>query len=159
MSIGSKKFSWVAFVFFVGSALLAGGIGALLGGNFSVVQEWNAPPLAPPSRLFFPVWTVLYTAMGIAAYLVRQTGDVDRTTSLGIYFLQLIINLLWPLFFFRLQCLLFSFFWILLLIALVALTINAFCRHNRTAGWLLIPYLLWLLFAAYLNLGYWILNR
>ena len=103
MTIGTKKFSWGAFAFFVGTAVLAGGLGALLGGDFSVVQALIPPPLAPPAWLFFPVWTVLYVAMGIAAYLVWKTGDVDRADSLRVYFLQLAINVLWPLFFFRLE--------------------------------------------------------
>lgn len=159
MTIGSKKFSWRALLFFVGITLAAGVLGALLGGDFSVVKEWTAPPLAPPSWLFFPVWTILYTLMGVAAYLVWQTGDVDRTESIAVYFLQLFVNVLWPLFFFRLQWRLFSFFWILLLIALVAYTIKRFSAHSTAAAWLLIPYLAWLLFAAYLNLGYYVLNR
>lgn len=159
MTIGTKKFSWGAFAFFVGTALSAGGLSALLGGDFSVVREWTPPPLAPPAWLFFVVWTVLYTAMGIAAYLVWQTGDVDRTASIGLYFLQLGINVLWPLFFFRLAWRLFAFFWILLLIAAVARTVRRFAAHSTAAAWLLVPYLAWLLFAAYLNLGYYVLNR
>lgn len=159
MTIGTKKFSVGAFVFFVGITLLAGGIGALLGGDFSVIQALQPPPLAPPSWLFFPVWTVLYIAMGIAAYLIWKTGDIDRNASLRVYFLQLAINLLWPLFFFRLQWRLFAFFWILLLIALVAYTIKRFSAHSTAAAWLLLPYFVWLLFAAYLNLGYYVLNR
>ena len=159
MTIGSKKFSWRALLFFVGTALAAGVISALLGGDFSVIQQWNAPPLAPPSWLFFPVWTILYITMGVAAYLVWQTGDIDRTQSIGIYFLQLAVNVLWPLFFFRLQWRLFAFLWILLLIGAVAYTIRRFSAHSTAAAWLLIPYFAWLLFAAYLNLGYYVLNR
>lgn len=159
MTIGTKKFSWRAFLFFVGITLLAGGLSALLGGDFSVVQELQPPPLAPPAWLFFPVWTVLYIAMGTAAYLVWKTNDIDRGTSLRVYFLQLAINVLWPLFFFRLQWRLFAFLWILLLIATVAHTIKRFAAHSTVAAWLLIPYLAWLFFAAYLNLGYYVLNR
>lgn len=159
MTIGSKKFSWQALLFFIGTALAAGVIGALLGGDFSVVQQWNAPPLAPPSWLFFPVWTILYTLMGIAAYLVWQTGDIDRMQSIAVYFLQLAVNVLWPLFFFRLQWHLFSFFWLLLLVVLVAYTIKRFSAHSTVAAWLLLPYFVWLLFASYLNLGYYVLNR
>ena len=155
----TKKFSWKALLFFVGGTLLAGGLSTLLGGDFSVVRTWVAPPLAPPSWLFFPVWTVLYTAMGVAAYLVWQTGDIDRNESLKLYAAQLAVNVLWPLFFFRLEWRLFAFFWILLLIALVAYTIRSFSAHSRVAGWLLVPYLIWLLFAAYLNFGYYVLNR
>lgn len=155
----SKKQRIWALVISIGIALLAGGIGALLGGGFSMQETLAKPPLAPPGWLFAPVWTILYTLMGIAAWLVWKSEDVDRTGALTIYVLQLIVNVLWPLFYFRLQWLLFAFFWILLLIALVAVTFKKFRPLDRTAGWLLIPYLVWLLFAAYLNLGYYILNR
>jgi tryptophan-rich sensory protein len=142
----------------VGGTLLAGFIGGLLGGSTGQYATLKSPPLAPPGWLFAPVWLLLYTAMGVAAYLVWQTGDEDRGQALRLYGWQLAVNVLWTLFYFRLEWRLFSFFWILLLIALVALTIQAFYAHSRLAALLLIPYLLWLLFAAYLNLGYYVLN-
>ena len=154
----TKRFSWRAFLFFVGGTLLAGFIGGLLGGNFNNYEALKAPPLAPPGWLFAPVWIFLYATMGFAAYLVWQTGDIDRGRALRLYGWQLLVNVLWPLFYFRLEWRLFAFFWILLLIALVALTIRAFYNHSEWAALLLIPYLLWLLFAAYLNLGYYVLN-
>ena len=159
MNLGSKKISWRALLTLVGITLLAGGFGALLGGDFSIVKAWEAPPLAPLSWLFFPVWTVLYTVMGIAAYLVWETKGIDRDGTLAVYFLQLIVNILWPLLFFRLQWQLLALFWILLLIALVAFTIKRFFGHSTIAALLLLPYLAWLLFAAYLNFGYFLLNR
>lgn len=142
----------------VGGTLLAGFLSGLLGGNFAVYEQLEAPPLAPPAWLFLPVWATLYLAMGVAAYLVRQSGDVDYAAALRLYVWQLAVNVLWSFFFFRLGWRLFAFFWILLLIALVALTINAFCKHSRTAGWLLVPYFAWLLYAAYLNLGFFVRN-
>lgn len=154
----SKPFSWRAFLFFVGGTLLGGFIGGLLGGSTEQYEALKAPPLAPPGWLFAPVWLLLYTAMGIAAYLVWQTGDEDRGQALRLYGWQLAVNVLWPFFYFRLEWRLFAFFWILLLIALVALTVRSFYEHSRLAALLLIPYLLWLLFAAYLNLGYYVLN-
>lgn len=155
----SSRPSWKMVILFVGGTLLVGALSGLLGGDFSRYAQLNAPPLAPPRWLFFPAWLALYLAMGIAAWLVWHTGDVDRAAALRLYVRQLGVNALWPLFFFRLDWSLFSFFWILLLIALAALTINTFCRHSRAAGWLLIPYLAWLLFAAYLNLGFFVLNH
>lgn len=149
---------WRVALLWIGGTLLAGGISALLGGDFGVYQELTPPPLAPPRWVFFPVWTALYLLIGIAAFLVARSGDIDRGSALRLYLRQLVVCVLWPLFFFRLNLRLIAFFWILLLIALTALTINAFCRHSRTAGWLLLPYLLWQLFAAYLNLGFVLLN-
>ncbi len=154
----SKKRPWLPWLIFVGIALLAGGIGALLGGGFTANEGLNAPPLAPPAWLFPIVWTLLYIAMGTAAWLVWRSGDIDREQSLRLYRLQLAVNVLWTLWYFRLEWRLFAFFWVLLLIALVALTIRRFSRHSAAAGRLLIPYLLWLCFAAYLNLGYYVLN-
>ena len=145
-------------LFHVGGTLLAGAAAGLLGGSFSEYARLEAPPGSPPGWLFLPVWLLLYALMGIAAFLVDRSGDGDTGTALRFYWIQLLVNILWPLFYFRLSLRLFAFFWILLLIALVTRTVREFCRHSRTAGWLLIPYFVWLLFAAYLNLGYYVLN-
>lgn len=142
----------------VGGTLLVGGISALLGGDYRVYQELQPPPLAPPSWLFFPVWTLLYLAMGTAALQIARSGDIDRGHALHLYLAQLAVCALWPLFFFRLEMRVFAFFVVLLLLALAALTVRAFCRHVPLAGWLLLPYMAWLLFAAYLNLGFAIRN-
>ena len=134
-----------------------GGLGALLGGNFNL-DALTSPPLAPPAWLFPVVWTVLYTLMAVAAYLVYTSGDVARREPLQLYLLQVVVNILWPLFFFRLEWRLFAFVWILVLIALVVLVFKRFFSIVPTAAYLLIPYLAWLAFAAYLNLGYYVLN-
>lgn len=96
--------------------------------------------------------------MGIAAYLVWSSGDLDRGASLRMYILQLLVNVLWPLFFFRLQWRLFAFFWLLLLLAALSLTMAGFRYIRKSAYWLLVPYFLWVLFAGYLNLGIYLLN-
>ena len=115
------------------------------------------PPLAPPSFLFPIVWTILYILMGVSYGLLVQNGQDSENIS-SIYYLQLFVNLLWPLFFFVLQWRLFAFFWLLLLIGLVIVMIIRFYRNHRGAGLLQLPYLLWLFFAAYLNLSIYILN-
>ena len=97
--------------------------------------------------------------MAIAAYLVYTSRDIDRGAPLRLYLLQVIVNALWPLFFFRLEWRLFAFVWILLLIALVVLTMVGFKPISNTAFWLMVPYLVWLLFAAYLNFSFYLLNR
>ena len=158
MAENKWKTFWIPAAVCVGGTLLAGGIGALLGGGYSDYGTLAPPPLAPPGWLFPVVWTVLYAAMGIAAFLVWRTGDVDRAGALKLYGAQLLVNILWPLFYFRLEWRLFSFFWILLLILLAVLTMRAFKALEEWAGTLFIPYILWLAFAAYLNLGYYILN-
>lgn len=152
------KIDWKVLLFFLVYTFVLAGIGVLLGGGFDL-ESLNKPPLAPPAWLFPVVWTILYTLMAIAAYLVFVSNDLDRGPSLRLYLLQVVINALWPLFFFRLEWRLFAFFWLLLLIAVVVLTMVGFRKINRTAFRLMIPYLIWLLFAAYLNIGFYLLNR
>ena len=148
---------WKALIFFLAYTLLLGGLGALLGGNFDITSP-EQPPLAPPAWLFPVVWTILYTLMAIAAYLVYISGDMARREPLQLYLLQVVVNILWPLFFFRLEWRLFALVWLLVLLALVVAVFKKFRPISSTAAYLLIPYLVWLAFAAYLNLGFYILN-
>lgn len=146
-----------ALAVFVGTALVAGAVGGFLGGNMGF-DGLKKAPLTPPGWVFPVVWTILYILMGIAAYLVWNTKDAPTRSLLRPYWLQLFVNMLWPLFFFRLEWRLFSFFWLLLLIGLVSWTMARFRTASRAAYWLLFPYLLWLLFAAYLNLSFYLVN-
>lgn len=142
--------------------LLVGAVAGLLtrGGmeDFMMLQK---PPLSPPAWLFPVAWTILYILMGVASWLVLTSGADEETIDRAqtIYFYQLIVNFLWPIFFFQFQWYLFSFFWLLLLWGLVFIMIRQFAEISRLAAILCIPYLLWLTFAAYLNFGVWWLNR
>ncbi|MBP5209667.1 MAG: tryptophan-rich sensory protein [Clostridia bacterium] len=119
----------------------------------------NRPPLSPPGWLFPVIWTLLYLAMGYASYLVWKRGDcIFRPTALLAYAVQLILHFFWPLFFFGLRAFALSFFWLLLLLTAALATLIYFFRCERRAGWWFSPYVVWLVFAAYLNLGVWILN-
>lgn len=153
-----NKIDWKVLLFFFGYTFVLAGIGTLLGGGFNI-QSLNQPPLAPPAWLFPVVWSVLYALMAIAAYRVFVSNDMDRGRALRLYLVQVIVNVLWPLLFFRLEWRLLAFFWLLFLIALVLLTMVAFYQIDKTAFWLMVPYLLWISFAAYLNLGFYLLNR
>ena len=146
----------------IGIPLILGVLVGLLTRNamndFKLLEQ---PPLTPPDILFPIVWTILYTLMGISCYLIK-TSDASKeevADVLPIYFYQLVVNFLWPIFFFNLEWHLFSFIWLLLLWVLVARMIMKFYPLNKTAAYLNIPYLIWLTFAAYLNLGVWWLNR
>ena len=142
--------------------LIVGLLSALLTRNSMEVFDMVAkPPLAPPAWLFPVVWTILYTLMGISSYLILTSGaQKDEVESaIRLYAYQLIVNFLWPTIFFNLGWYLFAFFWLLLLWGLVLFMILRFKDINRIAAYLNIPYLIWLTFAAYLNLGIWILNR
>ena len=142
--------------------LLVGLISGLLTRN--AMQDFQTlvkPPLAPSGWLFPVVWTILYTLMGISAYLI-QTSSADpevKSDALMIYRYQLIVNFLWPVLFFSFGWYLFAFAWILLLWGLVILMIWDFSKISKTAAYLNIPYLIWLTFAAYLNGAIWWLNR
>lgn len=138
---------------------LGGGIlvGFLTSGR-EVYETLVKPPLSPPAILFPIVWSILYTLMAVSASLILSSKSPKTDSAMKIYYIQLIVNFIWPILFFNFGFLTLSFVWILLLIALVALMIYKFYGINKTAAFLQIPYLLWLLFAAYLNLGFVILN-
>lgn len=121
----------------------------------------NKPPLSPPGYLFPIVWTILYILMGIASYLVftgnKKQQDIED--ALTVYGVQLVVNFFWSIFFFRFEWYLFSFFWLVLLWILILYTIKLFYPLSKTAAYLLIPYLLWVTFAGYLNLSIYLLNK
>ena len=141
--------------------LAVGGIAALLTrDSMKIFETLNKPPLSPPGWLFPVVWTALYILMGIASYLVcasgRERAAVDG--AIRLYGAQLAVNFIWPILFFKLEMYLLAFIWLILLWALILAVILRFARLNRTAGRIMIPYLLWVTFAGYLNCGVWLLN-
>lgn len=141
--------------------LLVGIVAAIIsGGGMEVFESVNKPPLSPPAWLFPVVWTILYILMGISSYLVLTSGAEENEISkaMTIYGYQLAVNFLWPTFFFNFQWYLFSFLWLVLLWVLVLVMIIRFWGIDRTAAYLNIPYLVWLTFAGYLNLGIWWMN-
>jgi len=141
--------------------LLVGAVaGALTANSMEVFATVEKPPFAPPGWLFPVVWTILYTLMGISSYLIL-TSDAEENAkerAIRVYGLQLLVNFLWPTFFFNFRWYGFSFFWLLLLWFLVIVMISRFREISRLAAYMNIPYLLWLTFAAYLNWGIWRLN-
>lgn len=156
------KIQFKTLIICIAVPLLTGGIAALLTRNgMEAFATVNKPPLSPPGFLFPVVWTILYTLMGIASYLVFCSGqnNEDITDALIVYALQLTFNFFWSFFFFGLEWYLFSFFWLLLLWGLILYTILLFYRLSQTAAYLLIPYLLWVTFAGYLNLGIALFNQ
>lgn len=134
--------------------------GFLTRGSMQVFRQLNKPPLSPPGAVFPIVWTILYILMGIASYLVFSSGagQGDIRNALSVYGLQLAVNFFWSLFFFNLGRYFFSFVWLVLLWLLILFTIRLFYPISRPAAYLLVPYLLWVTFAGYLNLGIAILN-
>lgn len=137
--------------------LLGAAVGLLTMGSMDY-EQLRQPPLSPPAILFPIVWTILYVLMGVSYGMIKDKSRLESGDSL-IYYLQLFVNLLWPVAFFVLKWRLFAFFWILLLDVLVILMVVRFTRKNKTAGYLQIPYAVWVIFATYLNLGVYLLNR
>ncbi|MCP5111321.1 MAG: tryptophan-rich sensory protein [bacterium] len=150
---------WLGLVLSIVLCFAASGIGSLF--TAASVSTWyqalERPAWNPPDWVFGPVWSALYLSMAIAARLVWRRRE--RTARpLLIFGVQLFLNVLWSALFFGLRSPGTAFVGILLLWAAILATIQAFARISRPAGWLLIPYLLWVTFAAALNFSIWRLN-
>lgn len=139
-------------------------IGGLLSGIISMcgIKEFNMlnkPFLTPPGFIFPIVWTILYVLMGIGSYLIYSENDINSNCCLKIYGINLFINFLWSPIFFGLNLRLFALIWIILLDIIIVYMIVCFYKVNKKAAYLQIPYLIWSLFATYLNLAFYLLNR
>lgn len=117
----------------------------------------NKPVLAPPGWVFPVAWTILYILMGIASYLVLTSGK-PNDAALTVYGIQLVFNFFWSIIFFNLEMYLFAFIWLVVLWLLIFKTAILFYQISKPAGYLMIPYLLWVAFAGYLNLSIYLLN-
>lgn len=145
---------WLALTFL--AAVLAG-MASVEAGSF--YRELALPAWAPPAWLFGPVWTVLYAMMGVAAWLVwREKGFSRARGALGVYLLQLGMNTLWSWLFFAWKLGGPAFVDILNLLILIAIMVVAFWRVRPLAGAMIMPYLLWVAFAAWLNYTVWQMN-
>jgi len=140
---------------------------ALVGSLFTrgAVTDWyatlNRPSFTPPNWLFGPVWTILYLLMAISAFIVWQKSLVNPAVKIALilYLVQLILNALWSVIFFGLKLPMLAFIEIIMLWTAIVFTILAFARVSITAALILVPYILWVSFAAVLNFSIWFLNR
>ena len=134
--------------------------GLLTSGSMEAFSSLNKPALSPPGFLFPIVWTILYILMGISSYLVITSGAGKNKIrdALVTYGLQLLFNFFWSIWFFNLGWYLLSFVWLLILWVLIFNTIAAFYEISKPAAYLLIPYLLWVTFAGYLNFAIYLMN-
>ena len=168
------RINWKSLLISILIPIAVGGAAGLLSmGGMESFSMMNQPPLSPPAWVFPVVWTILYILMGISSYLIYVSGphmsqntgsnkntkeNNGKSKALTTYGYQLLVNFLWPVFFFNFQWYFFSFLWLAVLWILVAKMILEFGEISRIAALLNIPYLLWLSFAGYLNLGVWLLN-
>ena len=137
--------------------IIGGAIVGLITSGYMNYTDIVKPPLSPPGIVFPIVWTILYILMGISYFITAKDNESNKELD-QIYLLQLLVNFLWPIIFFILRMYFTAFLWIILLIILVIVMIKELLKVNKVSGYLQIPYLIWLLFATYLNLGITLLN-
>ena len=155
------KINWKKLLISLAIPIATGGLaGWITSGAMDVYDSFEKPFLSPPGWLFPVVWTVLYALMGLAFYLAWTTpADMNEKKKASIlYFTQLALNFIWPIVFFSLEMPLAAFFVLAILWILIYLTIQQFSAINERAGDLLLPYILWVSCAGYLNLGIYLLN-
>ena len=147
---------WKTYAAYIIVTLLGGILAAVVTmDGMQVYSTLEKPVLAPPAWLFPVVWTILYVLMAIGG--ARYALNLKMIS--GIYFLQLVVNWLWPVIFFNFNAYLFAFFWLLLLLVLVIIMTWQFYKVDKLAGLLQISYILWLTFAGYLNIMVYLLNK
>lgn len=137
--------------------IVGGVVGFLISGSMDY-DSLQKPFLAPPALTFPIVWTILYILMGISYGILKEKELIDNKVS-TIYYVQLAVNALWPIIFFILKWRFVAFLWIILLALLVIWMSIKFYSKNKLVGLLQIPYIIWTLFATYLNLGIYLLNK
>ncbi len=137
--------------------IIGGVIVGLITSGYMDYKNMVKPPLSPPSYIFPIVWTILYILMGISYFLATKDNENNKELD-QIYLLQLLVNFMWPIIFFVLKMYFTAFLWIILLLILVIVMIKELLKENKISGYLQISYLIWLLFATYLNIGIFLLN-
>lgn len=159
----SKPFFRIAgLILWIGICYLVAWAGAQVSPGMAS-PDWydalNKPSWNPPGWLFGPVWTTLYTFMGIAAWLVwKENGFKNASSALSLFLVQLLLNGVWSQIFFGMQEVGWAFLEIFFLLGAIIATTVLFFRHSSAAGWLLIPYIVWVGFATVLNGAIWVMN-
>lgn len=157
-----KKINWKTLLVCMAIPLTIGAVsGFVTHGGMEEMKLMEKPPLSPPDWLFPVVWTILYSLMGIASYLVLKSDAPQKSieNALKLYGVQLLFNFFWTIWYFNLQAFFFSFGWLVVLWIMILVMTVMFFRISKPAGYMLLPYLLWVGFAGYLNLGVAVLNR
>ena len=147
--------NWKVYLVAIILTLLVGALSGFISmGGMETYATLEKPFLSPPAWLFPVVWTILFVLMGVGvARVYLKTERVPR-----IYIIQLFFNFLWPIVFFNLEAYFFAFIWLIALLVLVIIMAIQFYNVDKLAGLLQIPYILWLIFAGYLNFMVYMLN-
>lgn len=146
-----------SLLFYIVITLIIGSVPSIFVYTNNVYEKLNKPFLSPPGILFPIVWSILFILMGVSIYRVNKYKRNYENPNF-IYFFQLIVNSLWTPIFFGLNFYFFAFLWLILLIVLVLIMYRTFYKIDKTSAYINIPYIIWLLFAGYLNLFIFILN-
>lgn len=150
------------FVYSLFIPVMVGIISAAISSRgMEIYKVMEKPPLSPPAWVFSVVWTILYLVMGLSSYLIieARTDVKSKAAALMFYGIQLFMNFMWSILFFNLGMYMFSFIWLVIMLCVVVICAFKFFYISSLAGFLLVPYILWLSFAAYLNLGAYMLSR
>ena len=162
-----KKLNVLKLVIAIIIPLLVGGLSAFITNNAMMMFDTiKKPPLSPPGIIFPIAWSILYVLMGIASYLIynldiKKLNDAQvvlRKNTLVIYAIQLIFNFFWSIIFFKFSMYKFAFVWLVILWVLVFVFIKNAFKLNKVSAYLMVPYLLWMTFAGYLNIMIAVLN-
>lgn len=155
-----KRFPWKSCIKWVALTEAVGFLAGFLTRNgVDAFQQFAQKSiLTPPGWVFPVVWSILYALMGIGVCMVSDSGQQGGNRCVNLFFAQLIVNFFWPLLFFNAAAYGFALFWLGILIILTGMMAACFYKKVPLAGALQIPYVLWLLFAAYLNAAAWQLN-
>lgn len=157
---GKGNLDWKALLLHLAIPLLVGGLsGFLTRDAMKAFASLEKPALSPPGWVFPVVWTILFLLMGLGSYIVWKSASAVRAVALGIYSVQLFVNFFWSILFFNFGKHLAAFIWLLFLLALLLVMFYYFRKAEPLAAYLQIPYILWVLFAGYLNFGVYLLNR
>lgn len=152
---------WIDTLLFVGGTIFLGGLATLLGGKMFNFDSYQMP-LGMVPKIIFPIaWSIIYIAIGVSTLLMWRDKEIkskDRKTNLIIYFIHMFFNVLWPLFFFRLNMIVFAVFWLIALIGIAFACMYRYFVANLPAGIIFVIYSIWLMYALYLNLGIVVIN-
>lgn len=152
---------WIDALIFIGGTLLLGGLATLLGGKMFNFQNYEMPPATAPKILFPIVWAIIYLAIGISTFLMWRDKEIkedSRKINLILFIIHMVFNVLWPLFFFKLDLAIFSAVWLGLTVISALIVMYRYFITNIPAGIIFIIYTLWLMYAMYLNLGLVLIN-
>lgn len=156
-----KKISIGKLIIALAIPLIVGAVSAVLTAKaMNSYGTMNKPPLSPPAWLFPVAWTILYILMGMASFFVyeSQVDTRDKSAALTLYAIQLAMNFMWSIIFFNWSMYMIAFIWLVIMWIIVILCALRFFCIDRVAAYLLVPYIAWLTFAGYLNMGAYLLN-